>query len=104
MIQQWRKQQAVCNAQGYLQLLPRFPNNPYTVFDLLDLDPNVRHLSSSRNSRGLKSKWHQKVQYTVDMVLPALEQAVHGQLLDACGRRSASSIATCAPTPGELLA
>lgn len=58
--------QAVCNAQGHLQLLAQYPSDPFTAFDLLDLDPHTRPFSPSRNSHWDGRTWYQELRETVD--------------------------------------
>ena len=70
------ERQAACDAQGYLQLLARFPSDPYTVFDLLNLDPSARPFSPSRNSHWEVSKWHQELQDTDDKRYTELMEAI----------------------------
>ncbi|KAL2257558.1 hypothetical protein VTK26DRAFT_9474 [Humicola hyalothermophila] len=117
--------QVVCNAQGHLQIVAKYPSDPYTAFDLPGFDPSAHIFSPSRSQGGLPSERYMELLDAVDRryaelmervekdyrlrgvsrspyqaaltatsrllsedgprrfyvgtVLPALEQAVHGQ-------------------------
>ncbi|KAK4152146.1 hypothetical protein C8A00DRAFT_35170 [Chaetomidium leptoderma] len=58
--------QAVCNAQGHLQLLAKYPSDPRTAFELLNLDPSTRPFFPPKNSRWEQDEWHQELLETVD--------------------------------------
>jgi hypothetical protein len=58
--------QAVCNAQGHLQLLAQYPSDPVTVFSLLNLDPTSRPFSPTMFSRRAGGPWHQEAKELVE--------------------------------------
>jgi hypothetical protein len=75
--------QAVCTAQGHLQLLAKYTGDPITAFELLDLDPYARPFAPSRHSRRRGNQWHKEVIHTVeqrhaDLIAAASQQDATG--------------------------
>jgi hypothetical protein len=79
--------QAVCNAQGHLQLLAQYPSDPVTAFDLLDLDPHKRPFSPSQNSRWKGATWYYELREAVDnRYTELMEAAGHDDGLGSDGQ------------------